>query len=401
MKEQTTTLIYGIVLAAIMVFTSMAADAIPAFARKYQFSCQVCHTPAMPRLKAYGEDFAGAGFRLADVEAPRFFVPTGDDKLSLIRDVPLAVRLDGFVTYNTAGQSTSDFSVPWGIKLLSGGEISKKLSYYFYFYMGERGEVTGVEDAILNYHDLFGSGLNITFGQFQACDPLYKREVRLTLEDYTIYTVKPGTSDISLKYDRGFLLDYGLPTGTDLVGMVINGNGIGEAGSGYLFDKDKYKNFMLKVSQAVGHYISVGFFGYLGKEALTEDTIPHTNSMNMYGPNLSLDVNEKFIVNAQYLRRSDSEVLTDDTDALLLTEDVMTQGGFVEFIFSPKGDRSDWYLTALVNWVDSDLDYLDYTSATIHAGYLIRRNIRLVGEYTRQFSGDDYGKASIGFVAAF
>ena len=49
-----------IVLAAMVLFIVPAkkADAIPAFARKYQISCQVCHTPAMPRLKAFGDEFA-------------------------------------------------------------------------------------------------------------------------------------------------------------------------------------------------------------------------------------------------------------------------------------------------------------------------------------------------------
>jgi len=44
---------------------------------------------------------------------------------------------------------------------------------------------------------------------------------------------------------------------------------------------------------------------------------------------------------------------------------------------------------------------LDYRSATLHAGYIIRRNVRLVTEYTRVFSGNPYGKLSGGFVSAF
>ncbi|HOW24827.1 MAG TPA: hypothetical protein PK711_04085 [Bacteroidales bacterium] len=387
---------------ALMIFAfsfCKQSNAIPAFARKYQFSCQVCHTPAMPRLKAFGDDFAGAGFRLTDVEAPRYFVPVGDDKLSLLREVPLALRFEGFLSYNYADGKTADFGVPWGLKLLSGGEISKKLSYYFYFFMGERGEVAGIEDAFIMYHDLFGSGVNISFGQFQACDPLYKRELRYTLEDYTIFTVRPGNSSISLKYERGLLFDYGLKTGTDFVLEVVNGNGIGPAGEGYLFDIDKYKNFLLKISQSAGKNVDLGFFGYYGKEAL-KDVTSMTSSMYMFGPNLTLDFNEKFILNVQYLYRNDSKVVV-ETDAIAVEEDVMTQGGFAELIYSPRGDRSDWYLTALFNWVDSDLDNLDYTSATLHAGYLLRRNIRLVGEYTQGFTGQEFGKASVGFVAAF
>ncbi|MDQ1332162.1 MAG: hypothetical protein QG576_196, partial [Bacteroidota bacterium] len=53
------------------------------------------------------------------------------------------------------------------------------------------------------------------------------------------------------------------------------------------------------------------------------------------------------------------------------------------------------------NLVESDFDALDYRSATLHAGYLLRRNVRLVSEYTRVFSGTPYGKLSLGFISAF
>lgn len=62
---------------------------------------------------------------------------------------------------------------------------------------------------------------------------------------------------------------------------------------------------------------------------------------------------------------------------------------------------SKWYLTGLLNWVQSDLSELNYRSATLHAGYLLRRNVRLVSEYTWKFSGTSYGKVNVGFVSAF
>ena len=89
-----------IILGFIGLIKSVDCNAIPAFARKYQISCQVCHSPAMPRLKAFGDEFAGNGFRLTEYESPRYFIQTGDDKLSLFRELPLAIRIDGFATYN-------------------------------------------------------------------------------------------------------------------------------------------------------------------------------------------------------------------------------------------------------------------------------------------------------------
>ena len=62
---------------------------------------------------------------------------------------------------------------------------------------------------------------------------------------------------------------------------------------------------------------------------------------------------------------------------------------------------SNWYLTGLLNIVESDAPGLDYHSATLHAGYLLRRNVRVVTEYTYRFSDVNFGRVSAGFVSAF
>lgn len=387
-----------LIVVIVYFFPVQRAETMPAFARKYQISCQVCHSP-VPRLKPFGEEFAGNGFRLKEYESPRYYIPGGDEKLSLLREVPLGIRFDGFSSFNFGNNRSVDFGIPFGLKIISGGELSEKFSYYFYFYLNERGSIAGVEDALLIYNDLLGSGVNISLGQFQACDPLYKRETRLTLEDYRIYTVKPGTSSAGLKYDRGIIFDYGLPSGTDIVFQVLNGSGIGEADDEFLFDKDKYKNIMGKVSQSFGQIISIGFFGYSGKELVTDSAITNISNIKMYGPNLTLDFSEKLILNFQYLRRTDSRVYLSSED--IFKPDIGTSGGFAEVIFSPKGDDSRWYLTGLYNWVKSDISELDYSSFTFHAGLILRRNLRLVSEFTWLDSTESYGRFSIGFVSGF
>ncbi len=89
------TAIYGcILILAATLFLAGQSSAIPAFARKYDMSCSTCHAP-IPKLKPYGEEFAGNGFQLADKEAPRFLRETGDDELLLMRELPFALRLEG------------------------------------------------------------------------------------------------------------------------------------------------------------------------------------------------------------------------------------------------------------------------------------------------------------------
>ncbi len=181
----------------------------------------------------------------------------------------------------------------------------------------------------------------------------------------------------------------------------MNGCGIGEAGEGYLFDKDKYKNFMLRISQSVGKSISIGFFGYSGKEIINPfPDGPTTSNIRMYGPDITIDLDEKLIINGQFVRRTDSRVDIGGFP-VAVSEDVVTSGAFAEVIYAPKGDMSKWYLTGLFNWVESDYKGLDYTSATLHAGYLLRRNMRVVAEFTRVFSGDAYGKVNVGVSTAF
>jgi len=383
----------------IMLLPYKQMSAIPAFARKYQISCQVCHTPVMPRLKAFGDDFAGDGFRMTEYESPRHFIQTGDDRLSLFRELPLAFRIDGHVTANFNGEGSVDFAAPFMLKILSGGELSDRLSYYFYFMLDERGRVAGLEDAFIMYKDLFRTGINIYLGQFAVSDPMFKGEMRYTIENYHIYATAPGQSSVNLKYDKGILLDKGFKTGTTVVFEVISGTGLGSADHWYVFDKDKYKNMLLKVTQDIGEYASLGFFGYTGKELLWTGTGDIVSSVKMYGPDLVLDFNEKLIIGLQYLWRTDSDVYLNPGQPV--RKNVLTHGGFAEVIYSPKGDMSTWYLNGLLNWVESDLNMLDYRSATLHAGYIIRRNVRLVTEYTRVFSGNPYGKLSGGFVSAF
>jgi len=369
------------------------AMAIPAFARRYSFSCKTCHAP-FPRLKDYGTEFMDNGYRVKGQETPRYFIDTGDTFLALLREVPLALRADSFITYNNSATRKLDFSTPYLIKLLSGGEISRHVSYYLYFFFSERGEVAGLEDAFLMFDNIFDSGFDFYLGQFQVSDPLFKREIRLTLEDYLIYKARPGKSKIDLTYDRGLMITRSLPSGTDFVLEVVNGSGIGEANVFRNFDSDKYKNFLFRLSQDLGRQLRLGAVVYAGKEGEAD----RANSLWLIGfdgtvASPLLELNFQFILR----RDSNPEFLFSPP------ETVKTRGGFAELIYLPRGDDSRWYGTALFNWVDSDQNELDYSTVTFHGGWLLQRNLRLTAESTYLFRSP-YGrhlKFNLGLITAF
>jgi len=366
------------------------AEAIPAFARKYNMSCTTCHAP-IPRLKEYGDEFAGNGFVLKDKDAPRYFVETGDDNLSLIRDLPLAIRLEGFIKHQSETDKEVDLTTPYNIKLLSGGSLAKNISYYFYFFFSERGEVAGLEDAFVMFNDLFKRDLDVYVGQFQISDPLFKRELRLTYEDYMVYKTGVGDSKVNLSYDRGIMVTYGAPTGTDVVFEVLNGNGIGAADEYRTYDNDKYKNLFGRLSHGINDYLRIGACGFYGK-----DGVERTNRTWMLGGDATVSY-KNLELNYQYLERRD------DNPFFLSTkpkDELKTQGGLTELIIMPYGDRSRWYLTGLYNWVEAEYDVDDYETITGHVGYLLRTNFRLIAEDTYDIVNEE-NRFVLGFVTAF
>jgi hypothetical protein len=105
----------------------------------------------VPRLKPFGEAFAARGFKLDPAqEPPRATIDTGDPELHLMRELPLALRLDGFASWKEGSLAETDVQWPWAFKVLSGGPISDLVSYYVYF-IAEKGGVRGLEDAYLQF----------------------------------------------------------------------------------------------------------------------------------------------------------------------------------------------------------------------------------------------------------
>jgi hypothetical protein len=387
------------VLALALLAATLApvdAGAIPAFARRHKLSCTTCHAP-FPRLKPFGEEFAGNGFMLPEDEKDRDYIIAGDELMRLNKDFPLAARFDAWAYLDEDSEITSDMQTPWGVKLLSGGTLAENVGYYFYFYMQERGEVAGIEDAYIHFNDVGGSALDVMVGQFQTSDPLMKRELRLTYEDYQFYKTTIGDSRNNLAYDRGVMLTYGFAkTGTDLVGMVVNGNGKPEAGDNRKFDDDKYKNYGARISQGLGEYLRVGYFYYYGEEKLIAPagTEPFRSLVRYHGPDATIG-NGMLDLNLQYMLRGDTNPLF-EVDPVK----VDTDGIVAELVISPRRDRSRQYFTVLYNRIDSDLDANDYETWTGGFTHLFARTLRGSLEFTYDAERET-SRGGVGLVAAF
>jgi hypothetical protein len=181
--------ILGCGLAFLAAWSWPNAEAIPAFARKYQTSCQTCHI-AFPKLNPFGVAFRLRGYHLPDetedlikekpvsLGAPAYkrlwphtVWPSG---------IPGTVPLSVSTIFTDASERTSeegekntiknDFRFPEEVSILSGGTFGESLSFFGEIvFASEAGEVgVELEHAQMNFNGPFGSGhaFNIKVGRF-------------------------------------------------------------------------------------------------------------------------------------------------------------------------------------------------------------------------------------------
>lgn len=401
--QQAVRSVFKAALAALLLLPVLPAqaDAIPAFARKYKVSCVLCHAP-FPRLTAFGEEFAGNGFMLARGMVTDT-LETGDPKLVLQRDIPLAIRLDAYVAGLSGGDDVvaSDLRTPWAIKLLSGGQVTDDVAYYLYFFMSERGEIAGLEDAYLQFNDVLGSGVDLITGQFQVSDPLYKRELRLEYEDYMPYRVRVGDVRADLTYERGFMAITSPWEKADLFVLAVNGKGLDHATGAKNYDTDNSKNFGVRLSQDLD-FVRVGGFFYTG----SEKSQGRKSRLQVFGPDFTLPLGQKLEVNFQYLYRNDANpfflaecVSGDDRCSFGTVDPLETEvdSYMGEMLFFPQGAAGSWYFTGLYNRVEANSPiftlragedgFLEkYESVGFSASYSRATNLRLMAEVSRDLT---------------
>lgn len=390
--------ILGLFAACGALFAPGSASAIPAFARRLGQSCTTCHAP-FPRLKPYGENFGGRGYRVQDgAEPARTTVDFGDELLALPRDFPISLRFDGFGDWSPERAPRLDIETPSLFKLISGGVIAPRVSYYTYFIF-ENGGAIGIEDAWVQFSEVLGLPIDITAGQFQVCDPIVKRELRLLRLEYDILTVRPRLSATDLTYDRGLMLAWHAPAGFEAIATLTNGNGIGPAAE--TFDADKFKTFSLRLARDLGP-VRVGLFGLVGKArpdavALAAGAAADQVDTTVYwGPDLRVDLGEWGQVAGQWLSRRDSNAGFDPANSRA----TRTRGGWIEAVVTPQGSNGRTAITALYNRVTSDDPGAEHESVGLGVSWLLARNVRLVAEVQDDLAAEAW-RVSGGTVLAY
>jgi hypothetical protein len=177
--------------ALLLAATPSVALAVPAFARKYQTSCQTCHI-VFPKLNAFGEAFRLRGYRMpgetpdmvkeppVSLGAPAYkrLWPQAVWPGEVSSSVPLAVNIKlAYVntsTLNEDGTVTkveNDFQFPQELNIFGAGTLGDHVSYLGEVTFGVNSDgsiTTDLEHARLDFDSPFGPEdlFHFKFGKF-------------------------------------------------------------------------------------------------------------------------------------------------------------------------------------------------------------------------------------------
>lgn len=192
------TLVVLAVIGAVARFPTTAivpeADAIPAFARKYQTACSTCHT-VYPELNDFGEAFKKNGFKfpqddelyikepplLLGAPAQRQAFPNAIYPGEIPGTIPIGFRFLGFASHSSKQppalgfKPTSDLFLPDTFVVIAAGSFGQNLSFWIDDDLSTEGSGAdgGLGDGYLKVNDLghyIGlpkDALNVRFGQFE------------------------------------------------------------------------------------------------------------------------------------------------------------------------------------------------------------------------------------------
>jgi hypothetical protein len=252
-------------------------QAIPEFARKYGFNCNMCHT-GFTKLNDFGQRFRDNGYQIPGQQ--------GTEKNVFESTPPLAMRLPmGYTTYSTNKNTASGFNL-FGFDLLAAGVLHKNVSFLLIYTpridmpsnsffgpdsLNSNGSQTGsLESVSLIFSNIIKDVLNIRIGRFEPAYHVFssKRSYYL-MQPYEVYNMSTPNNSFGFNDNQiGVEATGHFRFGFKYAAGFLNG-------TGGIPDNNNNKDIYLSVQQTIGKGDGqsagqrIGLFGYYGWQPLT------------------------------------------------------------------------------------------------------------------------------------
>ena len=382
-----------------------SAHAIPAFARKYGFNCNMCHA-GFTRLNDFGQRYRDNGYQIPGQQ--------GGEKTVFESGPPIALRTSaGFSYYKVEDRSSNGFNL-YGLDLLAAGVFHKNVSFLLIYtprvdepagdFSGpgsgsNPSQLGGLEAVNVVFSNLVENALNVRVGRYEpAYHPFSSKRKYTLFTPYEIYTFEtPNNSFIFDDNQIGVEATGHFPMGFKYGVGVVNGTGGNP-------DNNSAKDFYLNAFQTFGKGDGqtagqrVGLFGYYGWQPVslagaTPSPVGETNGSDnqpfyRVGADGSFNY-ESFNLGVLFMAGRDNKKFN-SLDSL---KDYEFTGGFAELNWlGLMNDRM--VVTLLYNWVsppsyDAERKVSAYSALVrYYLGDWSAVNVGLHAEYTYRQSGD-------------
>jgi hypothetical protein len=386
--------------AALLILVSESAFAIPAFARKYSFNCNMCHV-AFPKLNDFGQRFRDRGYQIPGQE--------GLEKTVFETAIPIALRTTvGHSLYSSPAGTTAAFHL-YGLDLLAAGVLHKNISFFFVYtpriddpaadYLGpgagdNPSQLAAIESANVVFSNLVPDKLNLRVGRFEpAYQLLSPKRLYYIRQSFDVYSFVGSQNPFDFSANQiGVEATGRFPRGMKYAIGLVNGSG-GDPKNSAL--KDTY--FVLSQTFGKGEGQSagqrVGVFAYLGRQPTAPGTVVspdgdtnggQTRGFSRAGGSLSLNW-RTLNVQAMAFKGVDDSAF----NVAMPPSNFTFWGGVVQVDWAGLPNNR-LVASAMYNWVrppsDSDTGRTDSYSVLgrYYLGGWQAVNVALHGEYTRR-----------------
>lgn len=263
-------------IASTLLLTVNESRAIPAFARKYQADCAMCHYPVIPRLNAFGQQYRRAGYR-----TPAEFGQT--QEFTNVNEL-LAGRLRSQFLYvdQTGTISRTEFKFP-DVSFFYSGAISRNFSVWSHVvasnstnvdFHGHIQGVFGTPDSFFSFRvgqmHMLQQEAAAGFGRPTSLNLPATQSTALTNTGTPVsYTFDQRQDGIELAYVRGpgrFVFQV-------TNGLNQNGSGTAEAGGDIDSDKDYMVAFDYLLDEIASGVTAVFYHGTTHGQGTTASSL--------------------------------------------------------------------------------------------------------------------------------
>jgi hypothetical protein len=349
-------IIFSVVF-VLLVF-NQTVSAIPAFARKYGFNCNMCHF-AFPKLSDFGQRFRDNGYQIPG--------QAGLEKTVFETAVPIALRTTaGYSVYGNGEGTASGFHL-YGLDLLAAGVLHKNISFLFVYtprldepagnYKGKiPSYLASLESANVVFSNIVQDKLNLRIGRFEpGFQRLSSRRLFYILQPFEIDNFAGSRNSFDFSANQiGIEATGRLNPGLKYALGYINGSGANP-------DSNRFNDLYLVLSKTFGRGEGqsagqrIGVFGYLGRQPtdftdsimspLGDSNGGQDRTFTRLGGDISLNW-RTFNLQATAFRGMDDMAFNDIDPAL----DYVFYGGVVQLDWAALADNR-LVASLMYNWV--------------------------------------------------